>query len=226
MSSTFLELCQLMRQECGVGGSGPSAVTGQTGMLAKLVSWVAAADMDICTKYLDWGFLHSEHSVPTVAGTKDVSAPSDFGMWDEESFYLNRTTDQYQKLTPVDYFEWRDAYRNGVKTNAKPTMVIIKPNKDLILEPPPDIEYTLTADYYKTATKMTANTSVSLIPTKFDRLIIARAKMWYAEHENAPEVMQGAVVEYKELMGRLESLYLRGQEPNTMGHSHMVIVPE
>lgn len=218
MSSTYLALTQQLRQELGVYGTGPSAVAAQTGMYAKLVEWVADADEDICSKYLDWGFLWGQHSANTVADQKDYSVPSDFGMWDEDSFYLDYTASTYKKLEFMDYFAWRKNYRNGTQTSSKSDFVIIRPDKALILHPAPDAVYSLTADYYKTATRMTVDASTSQIPTKFDRLIIARAKMYYAEHENAPEVMQAAISEYTDLMGRLESLYLPGQQSRTKGH--------
>lgn len=229
MSSSYLTLCQKLRQEVGATGSDgtPSTVIGQTRMLKKIVDWIADADMDICTKYLDWGFLHDEHSVSTVAGVKDYSAPSDFGLWDYNSFYLDSTSDSYQKLNKMDYSYWRSHLRNGTKTNEKPTWFIVKPNKDIILESPPDGTYTLTADYYKTATRMTTNDSVSLIPTKFDRLIIARAKIYYGNHQNAAEIIEDGVNEYRDLMMRLESIYLPEQESRTKGgNDDMVTIVE
>lgn len=227
MSSAYLSLCVKLRQEVGVAGTGPTTVTGQTGMFKKIVDWVADADVDIQTKYLDWGFLLGEHSVSTISGVKDYAKPSDFCLWDYESFYIDRTEDTYKNLIQMDYVEWRRSHRNGTKTNSQPSWFIIKPDKDIILESPPDGVYALTADYYKTPTRMTANTSTSLIPTKFDRLIIARAKIYYAEHENATEVMQGALTEYADLMGRLESLYLPGQEARTRaGNNDMITVIE
>ena len=227
MSSSYLTLAQKLRQEVGVSGTGPSAVTSQTGMLAKIVNWVADANDDICSKWLDWGFLHTEHTVNTIVGTKDYSVPSDFGIWDQDSFYLDRTASTYKKLMPMDYWYWRDALRNGSKTNAKPDYVIIKPNKAIILEAPPDAIYSLTADYYKTETRLSGNTATSSIPTKFDRIIICRAKIYYAEHENAPEVMENALNEYNDLLNKLESLYLPEQEPRTRSsNNNMVTIPE
>jgi hypothetical protein len=223
MSSTYLALCQKFRQEVGVSGTGPAAVTSQTGMYAKIVEWIADADEDICSQYLDWGFLWTQWETSTIIGTKDYSAPSDFGMWDEESFYLDSTSSTYRQLKIMDYWYWRENHRNGTKTNDKPSFVVIRPDKAIIIESPPDAVYTLTADYYKTETRMTVNTDTSPIPSKFDRIIIARAKIYYAEHEDAPEVMNGAVNEYRDLMNRLESLYLPGQQARTMGHDDLYV---
>ena len=217
MSSTYLALCDKLRNEVGVPGT-ISSVTGQTGMFAKLITWIADADIDINNEWSDWGFLHASFSDETILATKDITAPTDLGLWDKDSFYLDYSSATYQKLKYLDYFIWRDSYRNGVKTNDKPDFIIIKPDLDLILEPPPNDVYTITADYYKTATRMSDNSDVSLIPTRYDRIIIARAKIYYAEHEDASEVMQGAVNEYNDLMKKLQSIYLRGFESNTKAH--------
>lgn len=227
MSSTYLNLFIKAKRECGIPGAVPTAVTSQTGPLLKLVEFIADADMSIQSKWLDWGFLHGEHSVSTVVGEKDIAVPSDFGMWDEDSFFLNYTSNSYTKLEKKDYFVWRNTDRLGTQTNAKPLHFIVKPNKAVILHPPPDAVYTLTADYYKTATRMTANTSTSLIPTKFDRLIISGAKKMWAEDEEAWELYKSSENEYNDLMVRLESLYLPDRQAYTMGNSGgIMVVPE
>jgi len=229
MSSTYLTLCQRMKKECGIEGSenAPTSVLNQTGMLKKVVQWIADADEYILSQWLDWGFMLEEFSESTVAGTKDITAPSDLGSWDTESFYLNYTSDEYVHLYVRDYFIWRNGDRLGTQTNDEPEYVIIKPDKSLILHPPPDAVYTLTADYYKIATRMSADASTSPIPSRFDRLIIAQAKIYWATHEDAPEELQMAVAERDELMHRLESLYLPHSEARTLANSHSLrVIPE
>ncbi len=39
----FLSLCQRLRSEARIPGTGPSSVTGQTGELAKIVEWITTA---------------------------------------------------------------------------------------------------------------------------------------------------------------------------------------
>jgi hypothetical protein len=60
---TYLEICKLVRQECGVQGEGtPAAVTSQRGMLKRIVEWVRDADTIIQDKHTDWDFLWKEFS--------------------------------------------------------------------------------------------------------------------------------------------------------------------
>lgn len=226
MSSTYLALCQKLRQEVGIAGTGPASVLNQTGMMAKIVAWIADADVTIQGKWLDWGFLWKQFSHNTIAATKDVSAPNDLGEWDENSFWIGHATTSARKLKKMEYDHWRDTNAAAESSNV-PAHFIVRPDHDIILHPAPDAIYVLTADYWRCATRMTANTDTSPIPSRFDRLIIAQAKIFYAEHENAPEVMQAAMAEYAEMMHRLESLYLPGQKPRTKAHSdYLVTVPE
>lgn len=227
MSSIFLVLAQKFRREVSPTRSGPTAVTNQTGILEKLVNWIADADEAIQSMYFDWQFMWAQFSASTVAGTKDVTKPSDLGIWDTDSFYLDRTLTTYKKLTEYDYFKWRTNLRNGPKTNDKPTYFIIGPDDNIILESPPDAIYTLTADYYKTPTRLAANTDTSPIPSRFERIIIAKAKIYYGQDQGAPDLVAAGMNEYRELLQRMEAQYLRGQKARMKGtDENMVVVPE
>lgn len=223
---TYLELCQKLRQECGIQGSGPTSVTGNSGLQAKLVNWIADANDEICAMWFDWAFLWTELEETTVADSEEITKPSDLGVYDRDSFYLDYSTDDYQKLTEIDYAAWRRVYRQGTKTSDMPSFFAIAPNRNIILEPPPDDEYTLTAHYWKTATRLSANADNTLVPTRFQRIIIARAKMYFAEHENAPEVLQGAMMEYNSLLMNLEASQLPGMAPRRVSSNNLQVIPE
>ena len=207
----YLELCQKVRRECGVQGNGPTTVTNQTGILQKIVDWVADADEEIQSRWFDWNFLWASVSGNTTVGLATYTKPSDLASWDPQSFYLDYTLATYSKLSQLNYQLWRDNYRNGVKTNARPSYFVIKPNGDIILEAPPDDVYSLTSNGWKIATRMSANTSTTSIPARFQRVIIARAKMFFAEDQNAPEIMESSIREYNELMDKLEAAELPNQ---------------
>lgn len=227
--STFLQLCQTARRECGITSSGPAAVTSQSGILEKVVNWVADADQEIQGRWFDWDFLHySDWSHTTITGIAAVSAPSTLGTWDVDSFYLDYSTNDYKHLSVMDYREWRDTLRQGVKTNAMPDMVIIKPDLSLILEAPPDDAYTLTADYWTKPVKMTANTDTSPIPEEYERVIVARAKIAYAESQGVGEILAAAQIEFDDLLDKLEAKYLSGQRARRMSDAssiQMVVMP-
>lgn len=223
---TYLELCQKLRQECGIQGSGPTSVTGNSGLQVKLVNWIADANDEICAMWLDWAFLWTELEDTTVENSYEITKPSDLGAYDRDSFYLDYDSDDYQWLTEIDYAVWRRVYRQGTRTSDKPTRFAIAPDRNIILEPPPDDEYTLTANYWKTASRLSANTDNTLIPARFQRIIIAKAKMYFAEHENAPEVLQGAMMEYNSLLTSLEASQLPGMAARRQASSSLQVIPE
>lgn len=211
-----------------MSGSGPAAVTSQTGVLEKIVNWVAESDKETQGRWFDWDFLHvSTWTHSTAIGTAAVSAPADLGVWDRESFYLDATTDNHKRLTVLDYKTWRAELRQGVKTNEQPDSVVILPDQSLKLEAPPDAVYVLSADYWKRPAKMEVNTDTSPIPEEYERIIVARAKIFYGEHYSVAEVLASGQVEYDDLLDKLEAKYL----PNQMARRQsdpgmMVVIPE
>lgn len=223
---TYLEMCKKLRRECGIQGSGPTTVTGQTGLLQKLVDWIADANDEICAMWFDWDFLWSEFSESTIVSTPTITAPSDLGVWDRSSFYLDYATADYRHLCEQPYKTYRDFLAKGTRINDKPSFFSVKPDGDIVLDPPPDAIYSLTSEYWKTASSLSANTDESLIPARFQRIVIARAKMFFAEHENAPEVMQGAQLEYNALLPNLEASQLPGHHARRMSDNDLVVVPE
>lgn len=225
--STYLELCQAVRRECGVSGSGPSSVTGQAGMLQKIVEWVADADTEIQSLYTDWGFLWTQWTESTIAGTAQYAKPSDLGAWDRESFWLDYGTASHKKLVELKYKSWRGTLRQGVKTNQKPSYFVVLPSGNITLEAPPDAVYSLTADYWKTATRMTANASVSVIPAQFERTIIELAKFKYAVDEGAGALMASSQAAYLDWLGRLKAAELPERYRDLMAEApDLTVIPE
>lgn len=223
--STFLQFCQAARRECKISGSGPTAVTGQVGILERLVNWVADADQELLGRWFDWDFLqYSGWTHNTVADTPAVAAPDDLGVWDRESFYLNYTAATHKKLTVLDYKKWRAMLRQGVKTSQKPDGIVILPDNSLYLEPPPDDVYSLSADYWKRPVKMVDATDTSPIPEEYERIIIARVKIAYGESESVGEILASGQVEYDDLLDKIESKYLPDQKARRQSDPGMMVV--
>lgn len=225
---TFLELCQRAARECRIEGSGPSAVTGQVGILAKLVNWVAEADFETCSRYQDWDFMTvTDWDANTVIGTAAVAAPTDIGTWDRESFYLDYDQSTYSRLTAMDYREWRDTLRQGVKTNQRPSIAVIKPDGSLILEPPPDAVYSLTAEYQAEPARLAADDDESRIPAMFEMVIVHRARMFHATDRGDAVGLASAEVDYNDLLMQMEARHRPGQARRTdMNAADLVVVPE
>jgi len=212
-TSTYLQLCQETQAACDISGTPISSVANQIGILKDLVRWVADADIVIQREAINWDFLYkTDFTVNTVVGIADYVKPSDYGKWDRKTFFLDYTTDTNIKLREIDYRVYFNTYAVGVQTNGPPNNFIIQPGGNLSIYNPPDQVYTLTANYWRTAKRMTANGDVSLIPETFIRAIIARAKMYYAISEEADRVYAEAKGEYGDVLSELKSDQLPGWE--------------
>jgi hypothetical protein len=217
----FLALCQTVRQEVGISGTGPSTVLGQEGQLKAIVDFVVEADYQIHGLWKDWDFLWSQYSTSLAIGVAEpaLPKPADFGTWDLRSFYLDYTTADWNNLVPVDYVEWRDTLRQGVQGNSTPTYVIVRPNGNLLVHPAPDKVYTISADYWSVGTRLAANLDESPIPVQYHRAIVARAKTMWAEREEAPEILLAASAEYQDVLDKLESQSLPEQRRRRLSSS-------
>jgi len=215
---TYLELCQTVRQEVGLSGTGPTTVTSQEGQLKVVVDLVIESDAQIQTLWHDWNFLWSQYTSSVTVGNRApaLQKPTDLGMWDRDSFFLDYTTNDSTHLRNLPYHDYREDQRQGVATNATPTYVIIQPDQNIILDPPADTTYSITADYWKTPTRLSANTDVSAIPSQFHRIIIARAKTMWAEREEAPEILLSSAAEYQDVLDKMESHSLPFQTPRRL----------
>lgn len=220
----FLQLVNQTKLELGVEGAALVTVSSQTGMPGKLVSWVAQADSYIQALHFDWDFLWKQFAVSTQIGISAYSRPSDLGLWDRESFWLDYSLATSTKLRVFEYRKYRDQIRPGVKTNARPTVVTIKPDKNLVLDPPPDAVYSMTADYWQKPVVMADSTDTSLIPEQYHRVIIARAKLFYAEEEEVATLRQDALAEYLEQLDKLEAHQLPEQERRAQGEATLLEV--
>lgn len=219
---TFLELCQTVRYELGLSGEGPATVIGQTGQTKQLVGFVQAADTLIQTLYSDWKFLWKEWEQNTTASVEVYSSPADLGMWDMESLYLDWGTEDSLKLHVNNNKE--DLMYSGTRDQGVPTKITFLPDYNIKLNPIPDDVYTITGSYYRVPTQLTANTDVSAIPEQFHRIIIARAKMLYAEAEEVFNMMQSYSIEYIQMLQKLEAHSLEGQSLHSFGQPVPLIV--
>ncbi len=215
-----LQIAKIVRQECGIAGAdAPASFVDQTGEMKRLVDWIIQADLYIQSLTQDWKFLWKEFTVPTVIGQAGYTIPSDFDEWDKNSFVLDAATDDFIRLDYIEYTRWRNESSYGLKVNDPPYQFTIKPDGSIVLDAPPDKIYQLTADYYRKPVALAANADEPPYPERYQRVLVARAKRMYATYEDAPEVLTEAEDEYREIMMRMESSQIAGQE-NRYGESN------
>jgi hypothetical protein len=214
----FLALCQRLRQECGISGSGPATVVSQTGNLKRIVDWTNTAWMDIQTTHQDWDWMRTSASFTTVTsqatyalgtGTGQVGvSTATFGKWARDTFRNYVTSVGTRSEVFMDYIHydtWRDSYMYGAlrNTTTRPLQMTIAPDKSVCLGPPPIAGYTITGDYFTAPYEMSADADIPSLPTQFHMAIIYRAMMAYGAYESAPEVYQRGELEFGKLMRRM-----------------------
>lgn len=219
--STFLELCQLHAQEMGLDSGYPASVDNQEGDLARIVQDIRTANLQIQEIHHDWNFLHkTDFSAATAASSNalSISVPassSTIKTYDEDSFWLDKTSANGHMLEWVPYETWRDSLNVGPQTNDEPNSITQLPSGALRVYPQADAVYTVTCDYWRTGVDFSASgggTENSVIPAAYHRLIVVFAQILYATRKDAPEIMAAAVAERKWLLDRLESHQLHGQQ--------------
>ena len=230
--STYLVLCQNMARDVGIPGSGPSSVTSASLSEEEnaVVRYVRAADLDIQSRWFDWQFLWKEANVNSAAGTSTITSPTDLANWNIDKIIWDRTTDNFQELEYMPWGEYFDMYKLGTIDSSTPEVFSVKPDNVIDLYPTPDSVTSVYGQYWKVPTELTADAQVSEIPPRFHRVITSRAKMYYAENEDAPEIMTGALAEFEDLIDKLESDQLSGQKNRrmikTQDLQNFTVVPE
>lgn len=212
---TFLQLTQRLARECGVAGTGPLTVVGQTGEAGRLVNWINAAWLDVQEQHDDWNWLRTSVTFATVASQAtytptDAGVATTLGHWKKDSFRIYTTSDGYPSevfLGDIGYDDWRNLYQFGsLRTvTTRPIFVAVAPNRSLCLGPTPDaLGYTVVGDYFLAPTQMSADADIPTLPERFQLAIVYRAMMMYAMFESAPEVLQQGQTEFNRIMRRLE----------------------
>jgi hypothetical protein len=215
---TFLELAQLVRQECRISGSGPTDVVNQVAEYTRVLTWTSRAWMDIQRANRFWRFMRASCSCETVNGQGAYSPSTDFALTDFGHWALNydngdtfRNYDTAAGVTsevpmrPVEYDEWRDTYFFGATrtTYSRPMVCAVAPDNSLVVGPIASAGYTLVGDYYRQATPLVNGDDVPDMPSQFHDLIVFKAMQYYGVSESAPEIYDLGAGMYREMFMQL-----------------------
>jgi hypothetical protein len=204
----FLALCQRVRQECGVAGTGPASVTGQTGMMQKIVNWTMRSWVDIQSSKPYWKFLRATAVKNLVVGQQDYDLSSDWALTFVDKFdaqgafiYLTTVANQSQ-LEWKMYPEFRALYTSGFE-DGRPTQITEINGDSVRFNRVPDLIYTVTLDYWMTPEQLVNNTDVPAIPEHYHDVIVWKAVQKFAGAEGAEELMRFARSEYSGIYTQL-----------------------
>jgi hypothetical protein len=216
----WLQLAQRLSIECGIAGTGPSAVTGQTGMNLKLVNWIASAWNEIQGMYDNWGWMRQQFAFDTVASTGDYLPTAttntltgdqltDLRYWWKDTLRCQKKSlgvVDMQWLVEWDYQTFRNTYRFNLQVNGRPVVFAQNPQgKAIMLGQIPDDIYEITGEYQQYPQPFVNGTDEPGIPNETLHLVIVyKAMQFYGLYEAAPEVLMRGNTEFSRLMNQLE----------------------
>jgi hypothetical protein len=214
----YRELCQEFVAQFGLsGGTGPTTVANQTGELGNVVRWIRDADLYVNNLWEDWRFLWVAYAGTLSAGSFVPSVPNTpsgvrVRRWNTKSVKVRLATDtSWSRLTYMPHQHFLQTFDPDVEVSAAPTAFTVLPDNSLQFNCPADQAYLVKGEFWRSPRALAADTDVPLMPEEYHRLILVRALVFYADREDAPELVSGALSEYPDLLEKLEASQLDGQ---------------
>ncbi len=216
---TFLQLCQRVRQECGVAGDGPSSVLSQVGILKKIVDRTQRAWVDIQASPPYWKFLRNQLEHDLTIGQREYNVRDDFLLttvdkWNRDSSFIYETsTADENNLTWVEYTKWRRKYRTFAE--GRPTELVETLDGNIAFNRTPDVAYHITLDYWMTPELLSANDDIPACPEHFHDVIVWKSVMLFSGNVGAPELYNHAKAQYTPMYNKL--MVDQGDMPTRLG---------
>ena len=219
--TTFLDLVNSTRLDCGVTSTPLTTLVGVTGKDLQVKGWVSRAWQDVQRKHTNWKWMRASFSFETVDSKQDYTpveaGATNFSQWITSDSAWNTNTLR-SRVTSIGYTtelwlgEWmwddfRNLYTFGAQRTVKgrPVVYAIKPDMSLSLGPLPNATgYTIIGDYQKAATPLINDSDIPSLPDQFVDIIMHRAKLYYGMEESAEEIVSAATSDYRRMMADLE----------------------
>jgi len=209
---TFLELCQRVRQEAGISGTGPLSTVSQSGEMRRVVDWTKTAWIDVQNEQTEWNFLQAPFSLTCVPGTSTYTAAdatvTDLRAWDMHSMRVRLNVPDQTELEPLDYRTFYDHFLLGTEQSGRPLYITATPSDSLQVSPNPNAAFIISGWYRKSPVAFTADADVPAIGSEYHMIIVYRALMMYARYSAAPEVFDDAANNYRMLLAKMRRRYL------------------
>lgn len=182
-----------------MSGSGPSAVTGQTGEMKRVVDWVASAWVEIQAERPDWLFMKSPFSVSLSVGAPSVIVSSTLASVQKDTVIATDGATRWplSYLEPSDfaYIERRDGQKSG-----RIQYFTMDADGTLRTMPVTNEAVTVMGDYYRTPQQLAANTDVPLFPERYHMLIVYLSMTYAGAWEEASNIYQDGMTKFGRLM--------------------------
>ena len=216
----FLELVQTLAAEAGTVSPADitdvadyASGTGPDEHVADLVRWIRQSDREIQIERDDWRFRLKEGQLELDPGDGDYDVRLRIKDYYKVLPYSHcrriiRVNEDIFPLTFVTYPKWAGNFdvRRLRTRPGRPTHFTVGPDNRLKVYPVPSRTVHLTFDYVRTPCMMTfVNECEPLIPPPFRMIIVYRALMKHAMHDEAQMQAQRAQIEYRRMLMSLRN---------------------
>jgi hypothetical protein len=218
--STFIQLCQRLRREAGISGTGPTSVVGNVNNeYQRVVEWINKAYVDVQLLHDDWRFMWSEFSFNTTAADGEYTEAQALatltptlgvGRFDNDSFRYYLTSngvagEQFMRFR--EYPTFRDIWLFGSNRTAQgqPEEFTQAPNRNILLAQIPNAIYTITGSFYRRPVEMAADGDTPLFPAEYHEILVWWALINYAGFEESNAIYTHAQNMVNQRIGQMRN---------------------
>jgi hypothetical protein len=179
----FIQMAQMVRQNIGLQGTGPSTITA-TGAEGVMIQMVKDSWEDIQNHKADWKWMRESVAFNTVVGTATYIPTTIFGpihrfqSWYKDTFFASVNGKKvWIPFRDYDYFRY--VHINDTVRTA-PNEFTIRPKDYAFIIQAPDLIYPIEAHYHKSNQSLVNATDIPEMPIDYHRLIVYEATARYA----------------------------------------------
>lgn len=226
---TFIELVQKTWALSGLTGTGPGAVTDQSGLNARMVLWVQEAYLDVQKAHTNWGFHWKEtpydqtltvgesYAVPTAFSAADYRKLD--RAWIAEPLADPLASPQTEEFRwaelevvrhPSDVTDIHLQTVTGGETQGKPSKLYLFPTgrqqstATWEFNSAPDKEYPFKFSYWMDYHELADDADEPVIPAKHQMTIVWKALEYYSYYDEDTAINTLAERKYLQALHRLE----------------------
>lgn len=210
MASSYLVLINNVLRDLNEVELTASNFASSRGIQTAVKDYVNRAIDDIINSDTEWPFTVLQASFTTTDGTRLYTKESEAKTIDYDSFLFLEAADKSEKkLRYLSYSEYLDSYHERDtdptgNSEDTPVYVYTNPEDKIGLSPVPDSStYTIKYFYYTTHTPLSASTDTSIIPLRFENVIIERAKYYAFTLRGETQNAQLAQVQFDKYIKRM-----------------------
>jgi hypothetical protein len=235
MSRTLLQLCQDIVGDLGIAGGTLQSTTGSSlnNEQRNIVKWVKRADLLVQNLWVDWRFLWYQDPAVLVTAGSNIATPvipawaAGIRSYDRMTMFQNYGT---YNARPIPWMDWDQFFPQFV---ARPTQQALTPscwsndpNGVIYLSQKLIAQTNLNLQYWCDGLPMAADQSISRIPIPYDSIIVERAKIIYAERENAAEIFTGSTAEYSDMLDKMQAFCLPNNTAGRRSRNDRTTTPQ